>query len=463
MDNLDKFKEYFNRDFWRGFQGKRVFSDIPSAVKDKELIVSVLHNDLVNKTYYPRKPSTYIHRNKGAGITRVIPVFTIQDYCVYYYCIKKLEPKIAYNRIDNTFGGWSLNGLIRRSEEDEMGKRVKDYDELEDAMAELHGISVSEHSFNPKAWVKAYGELNSRLYATAKESEYSYVAEFDIANYYDSIRLDKLEASVREIATKEERDVVSLLFHFLNYWNRDINEYNRQTVGLPQDALGDCSRILANYYLQSYDKCVFDICKSNKCRYLRYADDQFIFADKREQLDYMLFKVSKQINCLGLSINQKKVKVLTTAELINKRCFDIFSLLKSDDDKNNTANVEKFTDYYLKIASEGKLNEVLNNGTSMLNRLLGCNALAGINNAKKKELIDIYFSEEYLENAKAYYLSRIYRLLNQEEKQVYLDRLAYLAGRFVHNAFHFEVLSFFEEIKADCRLIKRRLEELRLE
>jgi len=463
MDNLDNFKKYFNRDFWRGFQGKRVFTDIPNSGKDKDQIVLKLYNDLVNKSYYPSKPISYIHRNKGSGITRVIPVFTIQDYCVYYYCVKKLESKIAYNRIDNTFGGWSMNGLLRKSEEDEMGKRVKDYAKLEDAMAELYGNSISEYTFNPYAWVKAYGELNSRLYATAKEDEYCYVAEFDIANYYDSIRLDKLEASVREITTKEERDVVSLLFHFLNYWNRDINAYNRQTVGLPQDALGDCSRILANFYLQPYDKYVFDVCERNKCRYLRYADDQFIFSAKREQLNYMLFKVSKHLNCLGLSINQKKVRVFTSAELIQRRCYDIFDLLRSDGDKNNVGNVERFADCYLRIADEGRLNEVLNNGVSMLNRLLGADALKRIDSDKKKRLIKIYSSDEYLENAKAYYLGKLYELLDKEEKQIYLARLAALAGRFVHNAFHFEVVSFLEGIDADCGLVKRRLDELKSE
>ena len=88
---------------------------------------------------------------------------------------KKIEDKIAYNRIENTFGGWTLGGLIRKSEDDEMEKRRKNFNRYKDFLAELNGISISEYSFNPAAWAKAYGDLNSKLYATAKAGNYKFV------------------------------------------------------------------------------------------------------------------------------------------------------------------------------------------------------------------------------------------------------------------------------------------------
>src|SRR4030042_2921491 len=309
MDDLKKFKQYFNRDFWRAFQNKKSLFDIPKNKTEKDLFVEKLYEEIQEGTYYPSVRHSYIDRDKGYGVARVVPVFTLKDYCVYYYCIKKIEDKIAYNRSENTFGGWTLGGLIRKSEDDEMEKRRKNFNRYKDFLAELNGISISEYSFNPAAWAKAYGDLNSKLYATAKAGNYKFVAELDIANYYDSIRLDILEMRIREIVTEEHAEIGGLLFHFLNYWNRKTNLYNKQTVGIPQDAMGDCSRILANFYLQSYDKIVFELCKQNKCKYLSYADDQFLFAEDKNKLHILIFKVSKKINLLGLSVNQKKVHV----------------------------------------------------------------------------------------------------------------------------------------------------------
>ena len=166
MDDLKKFKQYFNRDFWRAFQDKQSFFDIPKNKTGKDSFVENLYKEIEERTYYPSVPRCYIDRDKGNGVTRIVPVFTLKDYCVYYYCIKKIEDKIAYNRVENTFGGWTLGGLMRKGEDDEMEKRRKNFNHYEDFIAELHGISVSEYSFNPVAWARAYGDLNAKLYAS---------------------------------------------------------------------------------------------------------------------------------------------------------------------------------------------------------------------------------------------------------------------------------------------------------
>jgi len=446
MDDIKKFKQYFNlRDFWRAFQNKKSFFDIPKNKTDKNLFIEELYKEIQERKYYPSIPRCYIDRDKGKGVTRIIPVFTLKDYCVYYYCIKKIEDKIAYNRVKNTFGGWTLGGLMRKSENDEMEKKRKDFSRYEDFIAELYGISVSEYSFNPAAWAKAYGDLNAKLYMTAKARSYKYVVELDIANYYDSIRLDILEMRIREIVNEEYADVVSLLFHFLNYWNRNINLYNKQTVGIPQDAMGDCSRILANFYLQPYDKIVYELCKQNKCKYLRYADDQFIFSEDKNKLHILIFKVSKKLNSLGLSVNQKKVKIKTTKELINHRSFKIFDLLKDDKDKKDKNKVEQFVDHYLDLLDKAGLSNIKNNGTPLLNRALFCPALKNIDFSKKMKLISCYLDDEYLKNNKAVYFEKIYKLLNKSDKEQFIKKLDFLSRKLIHNAFHYELLNFYEK------------------
>jgi len=460
MDDLKKFKQYFNRDFWKAFQDKQSFFDIPKDKPSKDVFIEKLYRKIESRCYYPSTPNKYIDRDKGNGVTRIIPVFSLEDYCVYYYCIKKIEDKIAYNRIENTFGGWTLGGLIRRGEDDEMEKRKKDYDHYEDFIADLKGISVSQYSFNPAAWAKAYGDLNAKLYATSKNKEYKYVAELDIANYYDSVRLDILETRIRELVNEDYADVISLLFHFLNYWNRNINLYNRQTVGIPQDAMGDCSRILANFYLQPYDKFVYDLCKKNKCKYLRYADDQFIFSKDKNKLHIVIFKISKKLNSLGLSINQKKVKISTTKDLMAHRSFKIFDILKNDDDRNNKIKVEKFVDFYLGLLSDSGLNNIKDRGNPLLNRALFCQALKDINFSKKTRLISCYLDDEYLKNARAMHLDKIYKLIDVSNRSEFVSQLDGLSKKLIHNAFHYELLNFYNKNNIDSHLLLKRIKKL---
>lgn len=243
--------------------------------------------------------------------------------------------------------------------------------------------------------------MNAKLYATAKAGNYKYIAELDIANYYDSIRLDILEIRIRELVDEEHADIISLLFHFLNYWNRNTNLYNKQTIGIPQDAMNDCSRILANFYLQLYDKIVYNLCKQNKCKYLRYADDQFLFSEDKNKLHILIFKVSKALNSLSLSVNQKKAKISTTEDLINYRSFKIFDLLKNDEDRKDKYKVEQFVDRYLELLDKSGLLNIKDNGMPLLNRALFCPALKSIDFAKKTKILSCYLDDEYLKNAKA--------------------------------------------------------------
>ena len=418
-------------------------------------------NSIKDKSYYPSTPAMYLTRNKGKGVSRIIPVFSVKDYCVYYYCIKTFEEKIAYNRVSNTFGGWTLGGIIRGSENDEMTRRKENHDNFEEFMAEHNGISISEYSFNPLAWVEAYGDMNAKLYATAKLEDYNHVVELDIANFYDSIRLDILETRIREVTDSENQEEVSLLFHFLNYWNRNINLYGKQVVGLPQDALADCSRILANFYLQPYDEYAFDITQKEGCCYFRYADDQFIFADTEDKLKLIVYKVSQKLNYLGLNINQKKVVVRKTDELIFHRSFEVFDILKDRSAKNNKVVVEKFVDYYLDMLDKSGLSNIKERGNPLLTRALFCPVLKDIDLSKKLKLIACYLDSGYLEDAKAIHFEKIYEFLPDDLKRSFIDKLVLLSNSLLHNAFHYEVVSFFNKIGIDASNIKDIIKNLK--
>jgi hypothetical protein len=102
--SLADFKKYFNSNFWRVFKEKVLFYSINElSAKQKKEIIEKLYFDIKNKNYYPSNPKNILYKEKEKGVPRIIPVFEIQDYCLYYFCIKQLEDRIALDRTPNTF------------------------------------------------------------------------------------------------------------------------------------------------------------------------------------------------------------------------------------------------------------------------------------------------------------------------------------------------------------------------
>jgi hypothetical protein len=99
-----------------------------------------------------------------------------------------------------------------------------------------------------------------------------------------------LERWIREEADSDKGWVIMLLFYLLNQWNRRNTGLHPQAVGLPQDALADCSRILANYYLQKYDKFAVTVCCEASALYFRYADDQMILMNDPGKMEGLLLR-----------------------------------------------------------------------------------------------------------------------------------------------------------------------------
>ena len=245
--NWEQFNKWFNGDFWRAFRNRTFPIHVPGKI-DREPTVRRVYESIISARYAASIPEAEIVMNKGHGVARTIPVFCIEDYIVFYFCIKELEDVLCGNRTENTFGGWTLGGRMRKLEDDDVA-----FDS---------GFSSARYSFNPRAWTAAFGEFNSLLFAQLDTGEYTHVFQFDLSNFYDCVRLDILERWIREESTASKGWVIALLFFFLNQWNRKNTGLHPQAVGIPQDALADCSRILANFYLQKYDKFAANVCKA---------------------------------------------------------------------------------------------------------------------------------------------------------------------------------------------------------
>jgi hypothetical protein len=428
----DDFNRWFNCDFWRAFKKRTFPIAVPVTKAAREITVRKVYDDIVSARYAASIPEAEIVMNKGHGVARTIPVFCIEDYIVFYFCIKELEDVLCGNKTENTFGGWSLGGKMRK---------------MEDLDVEFdNGFSTARYSFNPRAWMAAFGEFNSLLFAQLDTKAYSHVLQFDLSNFYDCVRLDILERWIREEADASKGWIIALLFYFLNQWNRKNTGLHPQAVGIPQDALADCSRILANFYLQKYDKFAAQVCAKADALYFRYADDQMLLLKGTEHAERLMLLLTRHLDRFGLRVNQKKVDLWTTKGLQTHRCRAIQALFAKKGDNQDKALVRKFTDAYLAIPV-GKLKGTWNGGLPLLNRLLWAKIESLPKNLFEKLLVR-YTAKEYLLRADVEKLGRVAELNSMRRKPIDLSkRLREIGAASFHNGFHYEVLSFAKNTK----------------
>jgi hypothetical protein len=427
----EEFQKWFNKDFWRAFKRQNFPIIVPDSAEEREAVVRRVFESIVSAKYAPSIPEAEIVMNKGFGVARTIPVFCIEDYIVYYFCIKELEDVLCGNRVQNTFGGWTLGGKIRGKESEEIESEATEY---------------GRYSFNPNAWKEAFGEFNSLLFAQVETKAFPYILQFDLSNFYDCIRLDILQRWIREDASSDKGWVIALLFYFLNQWNRRNTGLHPQAVGIPQDALADCSRILANYYLQRFDKFAASICEKADAVYFRYADDQIILLKSENNIESLMLLLTRNLDRYGLRVNQKKVELWEAKKLEIHRCRSLQAIFCKKGDNKKPKLVRKFVEKYLRIP-ESKLKKTWNSGRPLLNRLLWADLESLPRNLFDKLLVR-YTTNEYLLRADHNKLARVHSLNEMRKKPINLvKRIHELGSKNVHNGFHFEAISFARNIK----------------
>jgi Reverse transcriptase (RNA-dependent DNA polymerase) len=385
--------------------------------------------------------------NKGHGVARTIPVFCIEDYIVYYFCIKELEDVISGNRTEHTFGGWTLGGKLRKKEVSDV-----EFDP---------GFSNPRYAFDPRAWTAAFGEFNSLLFAQLETSAYTHVVQFDLSNFYDCVRLDILERWIREDGPADKGWIIALLFYFLNQWNRRNTGLHPQGVGIPQDALADCSRLLANYYLQRYDRFAAMVCSTANASYFRYADDQMVLINGTDTVEAIMLLLTRNLDRHGLRVNQKKVEVWSVKELQKHRCRDIQAVFGKPGDNKDPKLVRQFVDAYLKLSTK-QLASTWNGGLPLLNRLLWAN-IESLPQKMFNKLVSRFTAPAYLLHAEKDKLIRVHVLNRKKARPIALGkRLMELGHQSMHNAYHHECLGCAREVrdKAMTAFFTKRLAEI---
>lgn len=410
----------------------------------KEEVLANLYSDIQNKTYQPSLPREYIISNKSNYVSRIIPTFTLKDFCTYFYCINNLQDCVCdvKDRTEGTFGGWSITNPIQSMDVIEKENMINNCEWYE-------YISVS--SLTISQWMSNWKEFSKLSYAKSMEyennqfSEDYIVALFDIANFYDTIKLDILEKKLRlKCQSAEKSLIIDLLMYFLKYWNKPFEGYFPKSCGLPQEETGDCSRILANFYLRDYDKEIKALCDDYNCDYLRFADDMTIFAPNKKIAEFIIFEASKILHKIGLNINCSKVKFFNKTQYQEYQAFNILALL---DEKCTSEKISKAIRLYFEYINSNKdfrKDRVIRRLISVLSQQKN----QELPREFREKIFKMLLDTETLSTSNVYYLKKVYNIMKNEgrEKEL-LKKLDELIPEVNFNSFHYELLAFYKKIK----------------
>lgn len=289
--------------------------------KQRAEILDSLQKKVQRHDYHPQQILGFLGLCKSGGATRFVPVFSIEDFSVYYAATSALQKHLCFD-LDGVYGAWWMSANHSKITPDE----------------EIFGDYVFEGSLSTKQWIKNWASFSDLLRhecEQADESTWFHVT--DIANFYDSIDLSILEQKIKRIVI-EETDALDVLLHFLRYWNRTIRGYNPSSKGIPQEIVQDASRILANFFLKESDERIIEICKQFDCKYIRWADDIIFVGRDKRSLEIVTYLYATELHKVGLNLNASKTKCYTKRQIEEYRCLDILKLLSFKEvDKINQA------------------------------------------------------------------------------------------------------------------------------
>lgn len=269
------------------------------ASRRVQLLVA-LKKEVAGGAYSPRPIHGFLSAPKANGVPRFIPVLSWQDVAVYFGCIKAFDQRIAELAVEGTFGGWALGGKRRQIEEEQA--------------AAMMDASVPGSSYNRWAWVQNWQQFWKLTAATFEQSAAdSHFAMFDIANFYDTIDLPRLERELRKFCP-DQTGAIDVLMRLLKDWNKGLNQYAPATKGIPMDIVGDCSRLLANFYLTPFDRAIKEESESRNSRFMRFADDMVLCCPDRTTCNKLVYFAAGILHSIGLNINVSKVKYLNKNE-----------------------------------------------------------------------------------------------------------------------------------------------------
>jgi RNA-directed DNA polymerase len=159
--------------------------------------------------------------------------------------------------------------------------------------------SLAPHIPRSCTHVRGHGGVKGALRQIQRRmSKARFVARFDIAAYYTSMRHDVIEAQVA--ATDLDAHQRGLIADYLAL-------PDSQGAGVGMVASGGLSPLLGALYLTPLDRRMDRLCKRKKLvHYVRYMDDIVLLARTRWQLRRAIAALHEEIAALGLHLHRVK-------------------------------------------------------------------------------------------------------------------------------------------------------------
>lgn len=419
---FDDFETLIDRRFYNHIQYK---SNIPFKIcKSKSQFLKDLREKIEKKSYHPQTPRAYVVTGKEHLVSRIVPILQPEDSSIYYYCIRSIENDLSKTRVDGTYGGFSMGGSIRKLED-------TDWSVLSEQ------VSTSNYPYNPTLWTKYWSDFQNKIYLYSNMKENSYFIKFDIANFYDTINLNYLETKIRSVCASSSLFKIDLLMYFLRHWNRDFENFKQKNIGIPQDEIGDCSRVLANFYLHEYDQYIKEEADKLECSYFRYSDDQIIMAKDQTSAKKLLFLASNYLTKINLNINPKKIDIFETKDdFRNYWAFDIFENLSEPFELNRIESA-------IKTFLEFKNKKMNFRKSSVLKKIVNTlvRSEITIDLTLKKEIESEIVADAYILACSVFDIDNIYKILDSTSKKQFISKLIILSKRYLFNQFHYSLLN----------------------
>lgn len=151
--------------------------------------------------------------------------------------------------------------------------------------------------FHP--WGSQWRKFNKKIQSYYKAG-FKWIAEFDIASFYDTINHSILK-SILELNEIDER-LVELLQYYLSEWSKSGTSLSKN-VGIPQGP--ECSAWLAEVYMLEIDNKFSNV--TLNVRYLRYADDIRIMAKCESECQKAITLLDLQCKDYALIAQSSKI------------------------------------------------------------------------------------------------------------------------------------------------------------
>nr|WP_015061584.1 RNA-directed DNA polymerase [Paracoccus marcusii]AFJ97311.1 putative retron type reverse transcriptase [Paracoccus marcusii] len=291
-----------------------------------------LNDRISTNQYFPDNVHGYFGINKRYGVTRFIPIINHTDMALYYQVCGEIGDRVIKNK-EGIFGGWrvvptpatlgNLNGLSR-----------------EEQVELLYENEYFSETFSSAAWFQNYKSFTDCIRELTLSGEYgNYVGMTDIANFYDTIDIDRLISKIRD----EVPDLIrhtEVLEVYLRYWNRRLMGYQKSNKGIPQEIITDGSRNLSHFYLQSFDDAIKKYCKSIGVKYVRWADDMLFFSPSPQRIESCFYEASRILLSDGLNLSAPKTTIISRLEFRKYRCLPLLKSIDEKDDDEFNRQVE---------------------------------------------------------------------------------------------------------------------------